>query len=166
MESDANTPANQGNPGKGANESTGVMRQTLSGPLLALDLGGGRWRLTNSREPADELFLSGVRELSGAREPHAVLAVAASLAQCSELEIEWAADGAGVLLTLRCGSQTFTFGASTALLHQPRQRLYDTLPLPGYTPDAQRFWRRVFRLVRLPGGRFFLTWLARRARGR
>jgi hypothetical protein len=29
----------------------------------------------------------------------------------------------------------------------------------------RRFWRRVFRVVRIPGGRLLLGWLSRRTRG-
>jgi hypothetical protein len=34
--------------------------------------------------------------------------------------------------------------------------LYESLPLVSIDADARRFWRRVFRLVRIPGGRFLL----------
>ena len=39
-------------------------------------------------------------------------------------------------------------------------------PLAGLDEKARRFWRRVFRLVRIPGGRHLLGVLARRSRGR
>jgi hypothetical protein len=32
-------------------------------------------------------------------------------------------------------------------LQEPDQRLYDGLPLARFTPDARRFWQRIFRLV-------------------
>jgi hypothetical protein len=40
------------------------------------------------------------------------------------------------------------------------------LPLVSFDDKARRFWRRVFRLVRIPGGRHLLGVLARRNRDR
>jgi hypothetical protein len=42
--------------------------------------------------------------------------------------------------------------------------LYDSLPLADFDRSAQRFWNRVFRVMRLPGGRFLLRFLARGGR--
>jgi hypothetical protein len=39
--------------------------------------------------------------------------------------------------------------------------LYESLPLVSIDANARRFWRRVFRLVRIPGGRFLLKLLTR-----
>jgi hypothetical protein len=44
-------------------------------------------------------------------------------------------------------------------VHEPLQDLYEGLPLASIDADARRFWRRVFRLVRLPGGRYLLRLL-------
>ncbi len=38
--------------------------------------------------------------------------------------------------------------------------LYDSLPLVKFDADARRFWRRVFGLVRIPGGRYLLKFLS------
>jgi hypothetical protein len=38
------------------------------------------------------------------------------------------------------------------------------LPLASIDADARRFWRRVFRLVRIPGGRYLLKVLTRARR--
>jgi len=57
-----------------------------------------------------------------------------------------------------------TLTADRVLLHEPDERLYDALPLERYTPDARRFWQRVFWLVRLPGGGVLLRFVARRRR--
>jgi hypothetical protein len=42
--------------------------------------------------------------------------------------------------------------------------LYEALPLAGFDATARRFWRRVFLLVRLPGGRYLLRLIAQRKR--
>jgi hypothetical protein len=143
-----------------ANASSRLMRIVWSGRLLFEELGGGRWRLTHAQAPVQELILSGVSD------SRALESAAARLDRCTELAIEWAADGAGVLLTLSGGSAAFTVGAAAAFLHESPEGLYAALQLPVFGGDARRFWRRVFRLVRLPGGRFIVRFLARRARGR
>jgi len=51
-----------------------------------------------------------------------------------------------------------------AIIHEPLTRLYEGLPLASFDPAARRFWRRVFRLVRIPGGRHLLRFIARRSR--
>ena len=53
--------------------------------------------------------------------------------------------------------------AASAIVHEPLEHLYERLPLVSIDADARRFWRRVFRLVRIPGGRYLLKVL--RARG-
>ncbi len=62
---------------------------------------------------------------------------------------------------------TFALVAAGAVfLHEPAGPLYAGLPLPAFTSGMRRFWQRVFLLVRLPGGRRLVAWLARRRRGR
>ncbi len=79
------------------------------------------------------------------------------------LAVEWAPAG-DARVTLSLGSETLAFEVASAVLHEPLPELYEPLGLPRFTPDTARFWRRVFRVVRLPGGRWLLGWLARRAR--
>jgi hypothetical protein len=55
--------------------------------------------------------------------------------------------------------------AAAAIVHEPLGRLYESLPLANIDANARRFWRRVFRLVRLPGGRYLLKLLTRVGRG-
>jgi hypothetical protein len=50
----------------------------------------------------------------------------------------------------------------SVLLHEPQPRLYEALPLAGFDAKAQRFWRRVFTIMRIPGGRFMLRFFTRR----
>ncbi|MDE2306616.1 MAG: hypothetical protein KGL34_13730 [Gammaproteobacteria bacterium] len=54
--------------------------------------------------------------------------------------------------------------AGFALLHEPLPDLYDELPLGTYDPATERFWRRVMRIARLPGGPWLIGLLARRGR--
>jgi len=55
-------------------------------------------------------------------------------------------------------------GARTATIHEPRPELYQGLPLVVMDDAAKRFWRRVFLLARIPGGRRLLRWIAERSR--
>ena len=56
------------------------------------------------------------------------------------------------------------FKCGGAVLHEPQMQLYSALPLAQFDAKAQRFWRRIFRLLRIPGGRIVLRWIARRRR--
>jgi hypothetical protein len=62
--------------------------------------------------------------------------------------------------------QPRTVKARSAIVHEPLAHLYDAFPLAGLDAKARRFWRRVFRLVRIPGGRYLLGVLAHRTRDR
>jgi hypothetical protein len=52
------------------------------------------------------------------------------------------------------------------IVHEPLAQLYEGLPLARTDPKSRRFWRRVFWLVRIPGGRLLLAAVARRTRAR
>ncbi len=112
------------------------------------------WRIDNLALPHESLWLRGVEAQAAPVPP-----------RFDRLDVVWRRDGR-IDATLAAGGDALTVGASAALLHEPRERLYDSLPLPVYTRQIARFWRRVFRLVRIPGGRVLLTWLARRSRSR
>jgi hypothetical protein len=62
--------------------------------------------------------------------------------------------------------QLRTIRAQSVIVHEPLARLYEALPLVTLDAKARRFWRRVFRLVRIPGGRHLLGALARFPRRR
>jgi len=81
-----------------------------------------------------------------------------------DLDIEWHADEA--VLRFTSAGQARTLELQSAIVHEPVPRLYDALPLADFDAKARRFWSRVFRLVRIPGGRFLLGALARRSRDR
>jgi hypothetical protein len=76
-----------------------------------------------------------------------------------DLGIEWHEKTA--LLTFMSSGRVATVEAATAIVHEPLRQLYDGLPLVSIDADARRFWRRVFRLVRIPGGRYLLRILRR-----
>jgi hypothetical protein len=129
-------------------------RQTLHGRFRFENLGGGNWRATNLVEPHERLFL---HEL----EPESVEGFDA----CPELSIVWR-PGAAVGIVLRREGASLELRAASAFVHEPRKELYTGLKLPGFSATAQRFWSRIFRLVRLPGGHLLLGWIARRSRSR
>lgn len=129
------------------------MRRNLPGTFLAQDLGKGAWRLSR-REPAPiDVFLRGV-------EPDA--AEAFRPLDIRDVGIEWRADS--VALTVTAAKRITTVKAHSAVVHEPLARLYEALPLASLDEKARRFWRRVFRLVQIPGGRHLLGVLARRSR--
>ncbi|MGA2707582.1 MAG: hypothetical protein ACLQJ0_24140 [Steroidobacteraceae bacterium] len=130
------------------------MQRTVCGELRVEPLSKGLWRIDNLAAPHESMLLRGVEE-QGATAPR----------RLELLTVDWQADG-GVVLTLHAGEQSTSLRASTAFLHEPRERLYDSLPLERFTAERARFWRRVFRLVRIPGGRLLLGLLARRSSGR
>jgi hypothetical protein len=80
-----------------------------------------------------------------------------------DLGIEWHDEKA--LLTFIAGGKVASVAAASAIVHEPLSSLYEGLPLAGLDARARRFWRRVFALVRLPGGRFLLKLLTRFGKG-
>ena len=54
--------------------------------------------------------------------------------------------------------------AKSAIVHEPLPFLYEALPLASVDAKHRRFWRSIFRIVRIPGGRYLLGVLARRRR--
>ncbi len=132
-------------------------RHTLRGRLRFENLGRGNWRVTNLVEPHERLFL---HEL----DLKSVLGSSGlGVDECSELSISWSPDGA-IHIVLRGQGDPLELRAANAFVHEPRERLYEGLKLPGYGAPARRFWSRVFMLVRIPGGRLLLGWIARRSR--
>ncbi len=131
------------------------MRRNFSGTFVARDLGRGTWRLSG-REPAPiDILLKGVQ--SGTADAYRPGAF-------SEIELEWQ-DGA-VLMSLTSAQRRTSIKMQSAIVHEPLAHLYDALPLVGFDSKARRFWRWVFPLVRIPGGRYLLNVLARRTRSR
>jgi hypothetical protein len=59
------------------------------------------------------------------------------------------------------GAKAASVEVTAAIVHEPLGNLYESLPLASIDANARRFWRRVFRLVRIPGGRYLLRLLTR-----
>jgi len=126
------------------------MRRNFSGAFLAQDRGNGAWQLTRAAPHEMDVFL---------RDAERGAARAFGTAPIVDLGIEWHEKSA--LLTFMSGGRVATVEAATAIVHEPLRQLYDGLPLVSIDADARRFWRRVFRLVRIPGGRYLLRILRR-----
>src|ERR1700690_4325640 len=128
------------------------MERTLTGNFRGVDLGAGAWRLTTGIPGGGEVYLGGTDAAAGS-----VL----SAASPSVVIITW--DAAGALVTLKSAEAIRTVKAKTAILHEPLARLYEGLPLVTLDDRARSFWRRVFWLVRIPGGRRLLRLISRRS---
>jgi hypothetical protein len=126
------------------------MRRNLPGTFVVRDLGRGAWRL-KSEAAQIEVIVRGAQAHS-----------AALPAIVRDLDIEWRTDD--VPLGLTSGEQRSVIRAQTVIVHEPLANLYAALPLATLDANARRFWRRVFTLVRIPGGRHLLGLLARRRR--
>ena len=131
------------------------MRRNLPGTFLTQNLGEGSWRLSRSEASPIDVFLRGAE--SGAAE-------ALRSPSVRDIGIEWRGDA--VVLTMTSAEQPRIIAAQSAIVHEPLARLYEALPLVSLDAKARHFWRRVFRLVRIPGGRYLLGALARRNRHR
>ena len=130
------------------------LRRNFSGAFLARDRGNGAWQLARPAPHEINVFLRDAEhsaERSFATGP------------IIDLGIEWHDEK--VLLTFMSGQRVASVEAVSAIVHEPLERLYERLPMVSIDADARRFWRRVFRLVRIPGGRYLLKVLAR-SRGR
>jgi hypothetical protein len=129
------------------------MRRTLTGPFAVQEAGGGLWALTAGGSAAVQLYL---------RVPAGVNCGALKERGITRLDLQWHAERVTVRVIGAAGAVEFE--AATALIHEPQNRLYDGLPLAAFDGKARRFWRRVFLLIRIPGGRHLLRWIARRRR--
>lgn len=129
------------------------LRRNFPGAFLPQDRGNGSWQLSRPVPHEITLFLRGT-------EPGAQRSFGTG--PLFDLGIEWHAEK--VLLTFMSGEKVSSVEAASAIVHEPLNDLYERLPLASIDADARRFWRRVFRLVRIPGGRFLLKALARARR--
>ncbi len=126
------------------------MQRILKGPLEQRELAPGAWAWT--APGGAELLIRGA-------DPGAAQLLRRAVP--STVSVDWLEDGA--LVTLVTGSGPRPLRARVAVTHDPLARLYETLPLARLDAQARRFWRRVFFLVRIPGGRRLLKLMARRA---
>jgi hypothetical protein len=128
--------------------------RTLTGAFRATRLAADSWRLTTGMDGAPEIYLCGV--------PPAAAAALADAAP-DAVSVTWSA--AGAVITLISSAARLQVAARAATLHEPRPQLYQGLPLVRLDNAARRFWRRIFFLARMPGGRRLLRWIAQRGRG-
>jgi hypothetical protein len=129
------------------------LRRNFSGVFLPQDLGAGTWQLSRRAPQEITVFL---------RDAERAAQQSFGTGPLIDLGIEWQAEK--VLLTFMSGERVASVAAASAIVHEPLDHLYERLPLVSIDADARRFWRRVFRLVRIPGGRYLLKALARRRR--
>ena len=129
------------------------LRRSFSGAFLPLNLGHGAWQLSRPVPHEVNVFL---------RDAERGAEASFGSGPLLDVGIEWHAGKA--LLTFMSGEKVASVEAASAIVHEPLDHLYESLPLVSIDADARRFWRRVFRLVRIPGGRFLLRALARRRR--
>jgi hypothetical protein len=129
-------------------------RRNFSGAFLPQDHGNGTWQLSRPAPHEIDVFLRDAEDSAGrsfAKGP------------IIDLGIEWHDEK--VLLTFMSEERVASVEAVSAIVHDPLERLYERLPMVSIDANARRFWRRVFGLVRIPGGRYLLKVLAR-SRGR
>jgi hypothetical protein len=131
-----------------------MLQRFLSGEFHVAMLGPETWLATNRRRPGESVLLRHVR----ASAPLGASTVADSVT------VTWQAGGP-VAVDFSIEGRILNVTAGTVFVHEPAPRVYAGLPLPAFTPGMRRFWRRVFGLVRIPGGRLILGWLSRRSRG-
>ncbi len=129
------------------------MRRNFSGAFLAQDHGNGAWQLSRAMPHEINVFLRAA-EHDAAR--------AFGSGPLTDLGIEWHAEK--TLLTFMSGGRVASTEAASAIVHEPLAHLYESLPLASIDADARRFWRRIFGLMRLPGGRILLKLLTRSRR--
>jgi len=126
------------------------MQRIMKGPLEQRELAPGAWAWATPG--GGELLIRGA-------DPGAAELLRGAVP--SAVSVDWLKDG--VLVTLITDSGPRPLRAHVAVMHEPLARLYETLPLARFEPEARRFWGRVFFLVRIPGGRRLLKLVARRA---
>jgi hypothetical protein len=126
-------------------------RRDIPGTFLTRNLREGAWRLSRSEPDPIDVFVRGADTAAEPLESRSV----------REVGIEWGTETAA--LTVTAAGRSRTVRARSAIVHEPLPHLYEVLPLATLDSKARRFWRTVFRVVRIPGGRLLLGALARRS---
>jgi hypothetical protein len=126
------------------------LRRNFPGAFVPQYHGDGAWQLSRRAPHEINVFI---------RDAEPGAAQAFGSAPIIDLGIEWHAEK--VLFTFLSDERVASVTAASAIVHEPLERLYESLPLASIDADARRFWRRVFRLVRIPGGRYLLNVLTR-----
>jgi hypothetical protein len=131
------------------------MRRNFDGEFSAQDLGKHVWRLSQVTPHRIDVIVQGARQ-NGAQ---ASVARAFGTGAVTNLGIEWHSDMA--LLSFMSGERVEIVEGANVIVHEPLRHIYEGLPLAEFDRKAKTFWNRVFRLVRIPGGRYLLRFLAR-----
>ena|ERR1700761_376623 len=126
------------------------MRRNFSGAFMPQDRGRGEWQLIRSAPHDATVYVRDAQRDAAGIFGRGIVA---------DLGIEWR--GQEVLLTFMSNGKAASVAAGSAIVHEPLSGLYAGLPLASIDARARRFWRRVFALVRLPGGRVLLKLLTR-----
>jgi hypothetical protein len=121
------------------------IERSFRGDYRGQDLGDGTWRFSTEAPGGAEIYLTGV-------DPQA----AARVTQSPASRVGLVFGPGGVTVTLATVEGVRELMARSATVHE-------ALPLASFDARARRFWRRVFLLVRIPGGRRLLGLVARRA---
>jgi hypothetical protein len=127
-------------------------QRTVVGEFRGRPAGPGAWRLTTSGPQAVDIHLGGMPSDAAER---------LRGTHVSAVAVAWHGESASLRLNTPEGSRSLK--PRTAIIHEPLPRLYEALPLASLDDRARRFWRRVFFLVRIPGGRRLLGLVARRS---
>ncbi|MDP8985434.1 MAG: hypothetical protein M3N97_10400 [Pseudomonadota bacterium] len=143
-----------------------MQQRTVTGPFRVRNLGAGVWQLSTGAPSGAIDGPSGAQRVAAAdiylRGAGAEAAAALQAAGIASIGIEWCPEAVKVMLS---GADTTRYlSVASAIIHEPQRRLYESLPLASFDTPAKRFWTRVFRLMRIPGGRFLLRFIARRKR--
>jgi hypothetical protein len=128
------------------------IERSFRGEFSARDLGSGAWLLSGAERGGTEIHLLGV-------EPESARLL--ERARATRVALRW--EKGGVVATLVTAAGAGQLKPRAAAVHEPLPHLYESLPLERLDDRARRFWRRVFLLVRIPGGRRLLGLIARRA---
>lgn len=134
------------------------VERTINATLTARELPGGAWQLSSLGQAGVDIVLRGT-------DPDARAALTGLRASRALIVWNRAGNRGGATVTLTTAGGTRQLRARTVILHESRSLLYDGLPLVRLDDAARRFWRRVFWLVRIPGGRRLLGLVARRSGG-
>jgi len=128
------------------------MRRNFAGPCSVRAAGPDAWRVACGAPHEAQIVIRGADTRSASAFGAAV----------SDLGIEW--HGQRALLTMMSAGRVASSEAAAVIVHESVPGLYAALPLAEFDSRARRFWRRVFLLVRIPGGRLLLGMLARVSR--
>jgi hypothetical protein len=137
------------------------MRCNFSGAASAHISNDGTWRLRAARTHAAR----------GGAPDAQIIVIGADLREVQacgtalrDVCVEWLAQRA--VLSMTSDGRVQKVEARGAIVHEPAPDLYAALPLAQFDERARRFWRRVFLLVRVPGGRRLLGLLAHASRNK